>query len=250
MLFAFLRFFFSTCCYNKPTGLLLDTLRSELGQKVASQGQPLNKGAHLWLAVLCEGRRHTMMMQETSFRDTLRNLTLEGPAALAKEEVQGGQWWAKSANSRLVLLRAAEQVRPCRAVWGPYRPAVGLSQERLTHRLLQRLHTVLRPLRASRRVCHSSALLSKALTLSWASFNSLRSGVHSCLHLKGGPVTSNAFSEGFALACCSGESQQLQVFFIPQLQTCGALALRDVHMYHMDMGRFCSRNHILDFTVW
>lgn len=95
MLFAFLRFFFSTCCYNKPTGLLLDTLRSELGQKVASQGQPLNKGARLWLAVLCEGRRHTMMMQETGFRDTLRNLTLEGPAALAKEEVQGGQWWVK-----------------------------------------------------------------------------------------------------------------------------------------------------------
>lgn len=65
----------------------------------------------------------------------------------------------------------------------------------------------------------------------------------SCLHLKGGPVTSNAFSEGFALACCSGESQQLQVVFIPQLQTCGALALRDVHTYHMDMGRSCSPNH-------
>lgn len=74
------------------------------------------------------------------------------------------------------------QVQPCRAVWG------------LTHRLLQGLHTVLWLLRASRRVCHSSALLSKALNLSWASFHSLRSGVQSCLHLKGGPVTSNAFS--------------------------------------------------------
>lgn len=35
---------------------------------------------------------------------------LEGPALLPKEEVQGGQWWAKSANSRLVWLCAAEQV--------------------------------------------------------------------------------------------------------------------------------------------
>ncbi|KAK4824412.1 hypothetical protein QYF61_014723 [Mycteria americana] len=64
-----------------------------------------------------------------------------------------------------------EQVEPCRAVGGPYRPAVGL-----TRRVLQTLHTALWPLRASRGACHDSALTSKALNLSWESFNSPRSG--------------------------------------------------------------------------
>lgn len=56
-------FFFSACWCSKPIGLLLDTLRAKLGQKVASQGQPLSKGAHLWLAELHEG---TTIKQEAA----------------------------------------------------------------------------------------------------------------------------------------------------------------------------------------
>ena len=37
-------------------------VRAKLGQKAADPGQPLNKGAHWWLTVLCEGRRHTVTM--------------------------------------------------------------------------------------------------------------------------------------------------------------------------------------------
>lgn len=68
--------FFSTCCFNKPTGSLLVSLfaggaktswRAKLGQKAEDPGHPLNKGGHWWLAVLCEGRSQAVMVQETSF---------------------------------------------------------------------------------------------------------------------------------------------------------------------------------------
>jgi len=61
-------------------------VRAKLGQKAADPGQPLNKGAQWWLAVLCEGRGHAVMMQ-TSFKDTRQHgLMLQGPAVLPQEE--------------------------------------------------------------------------------------------------------------------------------------------------------------------
>lgn len=56
----------------------------------------------------------------------------------------------------------------------------------------------------------SPPLQGTELILGIPSQSGIRSSI--CLHMKSGPVASNAFSEGFALACPSGESQQIRFF--------------------------------------
>lgn len=167
--------FFSTCCFDKPTGSLLVSpfaggakalCEAKLGWKAEDPGQLLNKGA---LAVLCKGRSCTVVMQETSFNDTRQQgLMLQVPAVLPQEEVQGGQGWAKSAGSRLVLLSPAEQVGTCVQSMQASTGSDSQGAAEIAHRALS--------YEGKRGACHDSALTSKALNLSCEFFNSSGSG--------------------------------------------------------------------------
>lgn len=50
-----------------------------------------------------------------------------------------------------------------------------------------------------RGACYASVFISEALNFLGVLYQSKIRGVQSCLHLEGGPVISNVFSEGFAL---------------------------------------------------
>lgn len=152
---------------------------------------------------------------------------LQGPAILPEEEVWGGQRWAKSAGCRLVFPSSAEQVWPCRAAWGPYRPAVGL-----TCRVLQRLHPVLWPVRARRGVCHNSALISEALNLSWESFDSPGwGGFNLAFTWKVAQLHLMPSQKGLLSALPFWWEPTTPVPFLPQLQIREALALTDADTY-------------------
>lgn len=230
--------FFSTCCFDKPTGSLLVSpfaggakalCEAKLGWKAEDPGQPLNKGA---LALLCKGRSCTVAMQETSFNDTRQQgLMLQVPAVLPQEEVQGGQGWAKSAGSRLVLLSPAEQVGTCVQSMQASTGSDSQGAAEIAHRALS--------YEGKRGACHDSALTSKALNLSCEFFNSSESGgFNLTLTWRMAQLHLMPSQKGLLSALSFWWEPTAPVTFIPQLQIWEALAVIDVQTYQYGHAAF------------